>query len=610
MVQQQSIVSIPIIWRGKKYMVEVNSEASVWELGEELQKLTDAKADTMRLIIPKSSIKSSRLLMPFSDEDSTLKLQDAGIIDGKPLRMMGVLENEVGQLLKDSQAKLRIAGFEEEERRMKERLSKGPRPPLKLPEGPYIFCEFRTLEIPGVELNPPPSEALKRMHMLAADPGIVAIMNKHRWRVGIMTEMAPVGHVGISPMCLLGLNKNQGEEISLRLRTDDLKGFRKYDRIKKTLLHELAHMVFSEHDENFHALDKQLNQEAFALDWTRSRSHTLANTQFQGDDDFDMDFELESSLPQKLGGETSAKPASARLAAATAAYHRFAETSAIPSGPLANKQDSDDYKTHAAEPNFEINEGVTKAHHPNLIDTAMSPVGVPNMQETLDSDYMEVSENKMADKRVARTTEEPDPDDTKARTTEEPDPDDTEAINNAENNIVSEAVDTHLDYHSPLNKVDVEYDSPEVYNIGQTGDASIMGIMAYEPDPDDEELRRVQDPVTMFCNRLTKAIEMLRNELNPSDVAVVQQTLFKIIRNVSENPNEMKYKKLRKANPVFQRSIANSKAALDVLSLVGFVEEAVTDEIGKTETYLVLKRNDPGMLWLAKSCLETGIGSS
>lgn len=29
-----------------------------------------------------------------------------------------------------------------------------------------------------VQLNPPASEALKRMHMLAADPGIVGIMNK------------------------------------------------------------------------------------------------------------------------------------------------------------------------------------------------------------------------------------------------------------------------------------------------------------------------------------------------------------------------------------------------------------------------------------------------
>lgn len=29
-----------------------------------------------------------------------------------------------------------------------------------------------------LQLNPPASEALKRMHRLAADPGIIAIMNK------------------------------------------------------------------------------------------------------------------------------------------------------------------------------------------------------------------------------------------------------------------------------------------------------------------------------------------------------------------------------------------------------------------------------------------------
>ena len=85
-----------------------------------------------------------------------------------------------------------------------------------------------------------------------------------------MTEMAPVGYVGVSPKCILGFNKvtssskrmkihllvslfylltcvvalqNHGEEISLRLRTDDLKGFRKYESIKKTLLHELVSFI-------------------------------------------------------------------------------------------------------------------------------------------------------------------------------------------------------------------------------------------------------------------------------------------------------------------------------------------------------------------------------
>jgi hypothetical protein len=42
---------------------------------------------------------------------------------------------------------------------------------------------------------------------------------------------------------VLGYNVNRGQEISLRLRTDDLRGFRKYLRIRETLVHELAHMV-------------------------------------------------------------------------------------------------------------------------------------------------------------------------------------------------------------------------------------------------------------------------------------------------------------------------------------------------------------------------------
>ena len=40
-----------------------------------------------------------------------------------------------------------------------------------------------------------------------------------------------------------GVNINAGQEISLRLRTDDLRGFRRYDSIRQTLCHELAHMV-------------------------------------------------------------------------------------------------------------------------------------------------------------------------------------------------------------------------------------------------------------------------------------------------------------------------------------------------------------------------------
>lgn len=48
------------------------------------------------------------------------------------------------------------------------------------------------------------------------------------------------------PLCLpqptlLGLNKNAGQEISLRLLTDDLSGTRSYLEVRKVLCHELAH---------------------------------------------------------------------------------------------------------------------------------------------------------------------------------------------------------------------------------------------------------------------------------------------------------------------------------------------------------------------------------
>lgn len=51
-------------------------------------------------------------------------------------------------------------------------------------------------------------------------------------QVGLLSEMPPEGKVGISPVCVLGVNINAGQEISLRLRTDDLRGFRKYEKIR------------------------------------------------------------------------------------------------------------------------------------------------------------------------------------------------------------------------------------------------------------------------------------------------------------------------------------------------------------------------------------------
>uniref|UniRef100_A0A2C9UV03 WLM domain-containing protein n=1 Tax=Manihot esculenta TaxID=3983 RepID=A0A2C9UV03_MANES len=785
MQNPESVVNVTVIWRGSKYIVETNTNASLKDLGDELLKLTNVKPDTMRLIVPQIYSKSSKLLSPFSKEHSQLSLHEASIIGERSIRMMGVSEDEVDKVLQNAKIDHRIAGFDEEEKRMRQRSSDRTQPLLKLPQGPCTFNDFRTLEIPGLQLNPPASEALKRMHMLAADPGIIAIMNKHRWRVGIMTELAPVGYVGVSPKCILGFNKNHGEEISLRLRTDDLKGFRKYESIKKTLLHELAHMVYSEHDANFYALDKQLNQEAASLDWTKSTGHTLNG--FRHLNHYEEEFYVPDnrSFSQKLGGNVSDQLDGARSSSVAAAYRRLANASANsledygkykepdPDDSSFSINDRSDIIDHGREENMDI-ENPHKVHlepdyepdpdehsgdqsmyepypddsqsnHPLLMETLRSGIQLSKIIDEPDPDDSETKQRNSGYRNIqgpyqnnglAREENidietphkvqlkldyepdsdehsseqikyEPDPDDSQSnhpqlmktlnggiqlsKTIDEPDPDDskTKQSNSGERNtqgpdqnisLVSESMEyTSLDKdyrepdpdESPANitlrtepdpdddlvasqeisrkktaesmiidepdpdDLEAKQSSSRDVNIHEPYQNNPLSTEMTEPDPDesqakrtepdpdsdlvtsqeissmkidepdpDDELKRIQDPVTVVCGKLRKAVESLRAEVNSTEATIVLQILFKIIRNVIEHPNEMKFKRLRKANPIIQKNVANHKAAIEILQIVGFIEDVVLSETGKTETCLVLKRNDPGLLWLAKSSLE------
>ncbi|XP_010928154.1 uncharacterized protein [Elaeis guineensis] len=674
-MEQQNVDDILVIWRGRELKVEVNRHSQVRELGQKLQMLTNVKPDTMRLLVPQSTNKSSKLITPFSDVDSSLSLQEASILVGKPIRMMGVFDDEIEEVSQNGKKPdLRILGFDEEEKRLRQRMLNRPQVSLKLPQGSYVFCDFRTLSIPGIELNPPPSEALRRMHMLACDPGIIAVMNKHRWRVGIMTEMAPVGYVGISPKCILGFNKNQGEEISLRLRTDDLKGFRKYESIKQTLLHELAHMVYSEHDANFFALNKQLNEEATSLDWTKSRSHTLSSHKITDHYEDELYLGVSSNdKGQKIGG-TFSSLVSARASSVAAAYGRF--LSATSSAGLVGHQEtahhslSDDHKTLTtiepdpddgelkgelenkhAEPDPDDAQAMDNdvMHVDLIIDSSelssefsmLDEHGEPDPDDCLDNGRMfepDPDDSRAVDYLVPG--DEPDPDDSvvgdvmksfeepgsdrirsnriseNCQNMSEPDPDDSIATGTIKG--AKQMEDTYV--REKFAEPDPDERTKEIVLIpGSSLEPCARGLQATEslkaePDPDDhmggldnQELQRIEDPVVAICSRLQRAIEMLRSEVTPAEATSALKTLFKIIRNVIEHPNDVKFRRLRKANPQFQRNVANYKAALEVLALVGFCEDVISDEVGRAEAYMVLKRNDPGLLWLVKSSLEVSI---
>eukprot|EP00798_Chlamydomonas_sp_ICE-L_P023323 gene23323-30564_t len=92
------------------------------------------------------------------------------------------------------------------------------------PNGEFTFQSYKTLQSPA--LRPSAAEAMKLLHKCAADEGIQA-------------------------------NGTQNQKDIPQV----LAGFRKYDRIRETLIHELAHMEIDDHNNEFKALKSQLTLE-------------------------------------------------------------------------------------------------------------------------------------------------------------------------------------------------------------------------------------------------------------------------------------------------------------------------------------------------------------
>jgi len=122
----------------------------------------------------------------------------------------------------------------------------------------YKFCRFQACTDQSfghrpTEKTPHEFAAMQLLQKLATDPGVVAIMKERQLVVGALGEMDPIDdrlmqkkqqHGG----CLLGYNTNAGARIDIKLRTDDLEGFRPYPELASTLIHELSHNWVGEHN--------------------------------------------------------------------------------------------------------------------------------------------------------------------------------------------------------------------------------------------------------------------------------------------------------------------------------------------------------------------------
>ncbi|KAJ3212900.1 hypothetical protein HDU67_003517 [Dinochytrium kinnereticum] len=113
-------------------------------------------------------------------------------------------------------------------------------------------------------------KARRLLERLRDDVGVREIMRKRNWVVGVLMELHP------NEKTILGYNMNKGQTIALRLRTDELDGFRHYPSIRQVLLHELAHMIHTGHGNDFHALNRLLNKECNSY----SEGHTVGQSSF------------------------------------------------------------------------------------------------------------------------------------------------------------------------------------------------------------------------------------------------------------------------------------------------------------------------------------------
>ena len=227
---------IKVKFGGRLLSFEATSETTVGDVKAQLALDHNLRGETIRFIV------SGKVLL---DEDL--------VFSYKEVTMMGVpLEQKLED---DTPRHLRTRVIDDLTKAQKE-----------YQEKPLTLADSHFGSITTLDALPMKDQAHNILLSLATDRGIVGIMKKYNWNVPNLAEMYPEGEVGISEVCILGLNENKGARILLRIRTDDLEGFRRYDNIKQVLIHELTHNVHGDHDSKFYTLMRQLQKEAIALD--------------------------------------------------------------------------------------------------------------------------------------------------------------------------------------------------------------------------------------------------------------------------------------------------------------------------------------------------------
>ena len=254
-------VQITLTHHGKPITLSFAQDATIQDLSERVSSHISVPAENQKFLVAKLGLQKP----PF--KDSSLPLTQ---LTGKKITLMGNTVEEISSL----NASITAASAPRRPGPIKAATPARNRDYKKIQEeAQYTFHTLRPLPY-----LPNPERSLRFLERLRDDAGIKAAMRIHKFSVPLLTEMNPAEHTTHESRTL-GLNRNKGEVIELRLRTDAYDGYRDYKTIRKTLCHELAHCVWGPHDRNFWDLCGKIEKEVLRDDW-RAGGQSVGNQEY------------------------------------------------------------------------------------------------------------------------------------------------------------------------------------------------------------------------------------------------------------------------------------------------------------------------------------------
>jgi len=557
---------VQVSYKGQQYPVPIHPSSPVDGVLDFIEEVSPFEREYVKLVY-----KGKRL-------EEGVALQGYGVGPDSKLMMLASTSAEVEQIRK-ARADPLVKGFADEARDEKRRRKRAKQLAQSdwgtEQHAEYRFTRFETLM---KYTSPTPYDAEKLLRRFATDPGIIDIMTKRSWQVGTLCEMDPIDddeqkrrRAEDPNVDVLGWNQNFGQRIALRIRTDDLKGFRTYNSVINTLLHELAHNVFGPHDQNFWNLYAELKKQYMDFHSFWSQNGKKTGTQMGEFDEDDSDQEVQTHV---LGGETTAL--GPREAAALAAERRFGDiakphgeacgcgcrkkdegtaTTASPAlSPTAGRSSSEGAGEYTAGPAAPA-AGAAAAQGPERVE----PAPAAATSEPVGAGVAEAAPSVGVDTA-------------------------SEAAPGAGDAAAAEAGSGEADglQSDPLPEAEASAGSAspdEKVDAGQAeSSGAASGPMMDETLGVDLETMEAMgmDGLAAYLGRLRPhLLEITPLARGPAGRAALE-VLRKLVTNVIDNPSTPSYRSVKLDNPAIARKVAALPPAVAALKQMGFVELGAT----------------------------------